>query len=94
MNRQEEALRVSSFNLATNHNLIRRTFVTEWFWIRHFVNENCDELQNHVKALGLNNAELARACAVKSPTSYNWVHGKAKSIKGGPFLRVAKSDWR
>ena len=89
MNRHE-ALRVSSINLATNCNLIRQVFAAVWFWINHFASENCDEFQNHVEALGLNYAELARACAVKLPTSCNWAHGKTKSIKGGPFFVLQK----
>lgn len=44
-----------------------------------------------MEAIGLNNAELVSACAVKSPTSYNWTHGKTESIKSEPFHRAAKA---
>lgn len=44
-----------------------------------------------MNVLSLKNAALARAAGVKPPTSYNWAHGKTKSIKGEPLLRAAKA---
>lgn len=41
--------------------------------------------------MGLNNAQLASACKVKPPTSFNWASGKTKSIKGVPLLLAAKA---
>ena len=40
-------------------------------------------------AMGLNNADLAKAAKVKPPTSFNWASGKTKNIKGEPLLRAA-----
>ncbi|EYC51716.1 hypothetical protein AZ34_11975 [Hylemonella gracilis str. Niagara R] len=48
-----------------------------------------ERVKERMNALGLNNAELARACKVKPPTSYNWANGKTKSIKGEQLLRAA-----
>lgn len=44
-----------------------------------------------MKAMGLNNAQLAAACNVRPPTSFNWASGKTKNIKGEPLLRAAKA---
>lgn len=41
--------------------------------------------------LSLSNAQLAKACGVKAPTSFNWASGKTKNIKGEPLLRAAKT---
>jgi transcriptional regulator with XRE-family HTH domain len=48
-----------------------------------------DRIKERMKAMGLNNVELARAAKVKPPTSYNWGSGKTKAIKGEPLLRAA-----
>lgn len=42
-------------------------------------------------ALSISNAQLARLCDVRPPTSYNWANGKTKSIKGEPLLKAAKA---
>lgn len=39
----------------------------------------------------LTNIELANACKVKPPTSFNWASGKTKNIKGAPLLLAAKA---
>lgn len=57
-----------------------------------------DRIKDRMKAMGLNNAQLAAACGVKPPTSFNWASGKTQSIKGEPLLRAAKAlgvtpDW-
>ena len=44
-----------------------------------------------MKAMGINNAQLAAACNVKPPTSFNWASGKTKNIKGEPLLLAAKA---
>lgn len=48
-------------------------------------------IKDRMKAMGLNNAQLAAACNVKPPTSFNWASGKTMNIKGEPLLRAAKA---
>jgi transcriptional regulator with XRE-family HTH domain len=48
-------------------------------------------IKERMKALGITNAQLAAACKVKPPTSFNWGSGKTKSIKGEPLLLAAKT---
>lgn len=50
-----------------------------------------ERIKERMKAVGLNNADLAKACKVKPPTSYNWASGKTKNIKGEPLLLAAKA---
>lgn len=50
-----------------------------------------DRIKERMKATGLNNAQLAAACKVKQPTSFNWASGKTKNIKGTPLLLAAKA---
>lgn len=48
-------------------------------------------VKERMTAMGLNNAQLAAACKVKPPTSFNWASGKTKNIKGEPLLLAAKT---
>lgn len=48
-------------------------------------------IKERMKAKGLSNAQLAAACRVKPPTSFNWASGKTKNIKGEPLLLAAKA---
>lgn len=48
-------------------------------------------IKDRMKAVGINNAQLAAACKVKPPTSFNWASGKTKNIKGEPLLLAAKA---
>lgn len=50
-----------------------------------------ERVKNRMKAMGINNAQLAAACNVKPPTSFNWASGKTKNIKGEPLLLAAKA---
>lgn len=50
-----------------------------------------ERVKERMKAMGLINAQLATACNVKPPTSYNWSSGKTKNIKGAPLLLAAKA---
>lgn len=57
-----------------------------------------ERVKERMQAMGLNNAQLAAACKVKPPTSFNWASGKTKAIKGEPLLKAAKAlgvtpDW-
>lgn len=51
-----------------------------------------------MKAVGVNNEQLAVACKVKAPTSFHWASGKTKKIKAEPLLLAARlfgvtPDW-
>mgnify|MGYP003343267098 CR=1 FL=1 len=48
-------------------------------------------IKQRMAAKGLTNAQLAAACRVKPPTSFNWASGKTKNIKGEPLLLAAKA---
>lgn len=48
-----------------------------------------DRIHERLEATGMTNAELAKACNVKQPTSFNWASGKTKKIKGTPLLLAA-----
>lgn len=50
-----------------------------------------ERIQERLEATGLTNAQLAIACDVKQPTSFNWGSGKTKHIKGKPLLLAAKA---
>lgn len=50
-----------------------------------------DRIQERLTVTGLTNAQLAKACNVKQPTSFNWGSGKTKNIKGAPLLLAAKA---
>lgn len=50
-----------------------------------------DRVKERMKATGLKNADLAKACNVQPPTSYNWASGKTKNIKGAPLLLAAQA---
>ena len=50
-----------------------------------------DRIQERLEVTGLTNAQLAKACNVKPPTSFNWGSGKTKNIKGVPLLLAAKA---
>jgi hypothetical protein len=42
-------------------------------------------------ALGIKNVDLAAACNVRPPSSFNWASGKTKQIKGATLLLAAKA---
>ena len=48
-----------------------------------------DRVKERMAALDITNAQLAQACGVKPPTSFNWASGKTKKIKGEPLLLAA-----
>lgn len=48
-----------------------------------------ERVNQRMEAMGLKNIDLARACKVKAPTSFNWASGKTKNIKGEPLLLAA-----
>jgi transcriptional regulator with XRE-family HTH domain len=50
-----------------------------------------ERIQQRMEAMKLTNAQLAAACKVKPPTSFNWGSGKTKNIKGAPLLLAAKA---
>ncbi len=50
-----------------------------------------ERIKERMQAVGLKNADLARACKVRTPTSFNWGSGKTKNIKGEPLLLAAKA---
>ncbi len=55
-------------------------------------------IKDCMAAVGVNNEQLAAACKVKAPTSFNWASGKTKKIKAEPLLLAAKlfgvtPDW-
>lgn len=50
-----------------------------------------ERIQQRMAAMKLTNAQLAEACKVKPPTSFNWGSGKTKNIKGAPLLLAAKA---
>lgn len=50
-----------------------------------------ERIQQRMAAMKITNAQLAEACKVKPPTSFNWGSGKTKNIKGAPLLLAAKA---
>lgn len=50
-----------------------------------------ERVQDRMAVMDLSNAQLAVACKVKPPTSFNWASGKTKNIKGVPLLLAAKA---
>lgn len=50
-----------------------------------------ERVKERMQALGIKNIELAAACNVRPPTSFNWASGKTKNIKGEPLLLAAKT---
>lgn len=49
-----------------------------------------ERMQQCIKATGLKNEQIASACGVSAPTSFNWASGKTKKIKAEPLLKAAK----
>lgn len=48
-------------------------------------------IKDRMSALELTNAQLAAACRVAQPTSFNWASGKTQNIKGEPLLLAAEA---
>lgn len=50
-----------------------------------------ERIKDRMSALELTNAQLAAACKVAPPTSFNWASGKTQNIKGEPLLLAAEA---
>lgn len=50
-----------------------------------------ERIKDRMSALELTNAQLAAACSVAQPTSFNWASGKTQNIKGEPLLLAAEA---
>ncbi len=48
-------------------------------------------LEIAMKEAGISQAELARACGVKSPSVHGWLNGKSKFLRGENLLAAAKA---
>jgi len=55
------------------------------------MNTLAERVKERMKVMGLTNAQLALACKVSQPTTFNWASGKTKNIKGAPLLLAAKA---
>lgn len=57
-----------------------------------------ERIRAAMKASGVSQAELARACDVKPPSVNGWLSGKAKFLRGENLLKAARAlgvsqDW-